>query len=229
MKYYWLITADQRPINWLLFLADPTRRPRERYRSLCCPSCGKVDEEKALHLGFDDDVRVSSRLDVFETDDGYLCVSVKARNVIEENGILGLEYYELPGAKFFIVWPTHRISAMPTIVEQRQVEVMDFDRIAGHPELIDTAKKMIQVDFAAGGMEFHNRCHTCGRYEYTRFWPTLKDMVPPKEPLLVIATDVPSEDSISQNTQLLASEVVVDIFRKSHLRGLDPYCLGEGG
>jgi hypothetical protein len=110
MKYYMLFAKDQRAQNWVLRFIDKKAdcvKFRAEYEGLRCTGCGKVDEFAALRQGVVPEVGIRSRFDFVESSDGVLCVSRRLREVLEENGIGGLEYIEMPGDEnYFAVLPT---------------------------------------------------------------------------------------------------------------------------
>ena len=222
MRYYWLASEDEPNVNWILFRADPKRRLRERYKSLACPACGRVDELEALRLGFDSDVRVRSRFDFFTTDDGYVCVNKRGRRIIEESGASGLQFLPLPRGQYFVPVPTHRVPVKRERIAVREEEQMDLEAVARDPRLIETAKTLVRVEIDSCGMEFHGKCDTCGRYCESTFWPRLGSMTLPEDVSLIITPDVLHEGGWSSETWLMASEQIVEALQRAGLRGLEP-------
>ena len=74
MKYFWLAPKDQRHNNWIIYRENRNLTLREGYRGLACAGCHKVDEEAAIQSGIDADVKIRSRSDILEPDDGFLAV-----------------------------------------------------------------------------------------------------------------------------------------------------------
>ena len=223
MNYSWLTVEDEPYVNWVIFRADPNRRLCERYKTLACSSCGRVDELEALSRGFDDATHIRSKFDCFTSDDGFKCVSKRGRNIIEESGATGLEFLSLPGGEYFVVVATHRIPVKRKVLETREEETLDLDAIARDPRLISSARKTVCIESDSCGMEFHGgKCGGCGRYFQTLYWPKLSSMTLPGDPSLIVTPDVLFENMWSSETWLLASDALVDKLQRAGLRGLDP-------
>ncbi|MCS7017373.1 MAG: hypothetical protein NZM42_14820 [Gemmatales bacterium] len=99
-SYYWLVPKDQRHNNWILYTdsleSGVVLRPR--YAGMECPRCRKLDETTAIKLkGIDPDVRIRAKTDYLITDDGFICVSRRAYEVIVDNEIGGWNVVPLPG------------------------------------------------------------------------------------------------------------------------------------
>jgi hypothetical protein len=104
MKYFRLIAEDENYSNWFFFDASkPRRQVRDLYQDFVCPSCNRVDEDKALSCGVSPDLRISSRHDYLVTNDWVYCVSVRLKNVLELYSIKGFEYLELPNTSSHLV------------------------------------------------------------------------------------------------------------------------------
>ena len=109
-SWHWLSPKDQRHNNYI-FWKDTTRREiRGTYKHLVCKGCRKIDENEALALGIEPDLKIRATSDLVQTIDGMICVTERFRVVLQENGIRGLSYIALPEGKYFLALPEHTIN-----------------------------------------------------------------------------------------------------------------------
>lgn len=104
-SWHWLSTKDQYYNNYIFWKDTTKREIRATYEHLVCNKCHKLDEEKALKLGIESDVKIRSRDDCVATSDGMICVTERFREVLKEHGVTGLSYIPLPDGKYYIVQP----------------------------------------------------------------------------------------------------------------------------
>ena len=201
--WYWLSSRDQRYNNWILYRDVPPVELRLRYRSFCCSSCGKVDEDAALQSGFDSDVVLKSRCDIFHSLDGILCFSEKARETVICNNIQGLEFLHLPQQNK----QKHQV-ALPTLISPvvREMAGFEYNGVSGQPSLND-----VKV--------FCSICHRPREGAYVG--PFLQSMQLPEDPLCVVSPSLSPADWRGKKYWLLVSEVVKEIFSREKLVGLE--------
>ena len=107
MNYYYFSPPDLRKHVWILFHYVGQRLElRPRYSSYACARCGKVDEYGALDSGIAEEVSVDVPRDMFVTDDGFVCVSNRAKEAMMQRGVTGLDFLQVPRAGFSIAVPT---------------------------------------------------------------------------------------------------------------------------
>jgi hypothetical protein len=98
MNYFWLAPKDQRLNNWILHVeSDDGVRLRDRYAGLACSRCRKLDELQALSLGIDADVRIRSRSNFLQTDDGFVCMSADLWQYLTDHALSGASGIAIPG------------------------------------------------------------------------------------------------------------------------------------
>ncbi len=105
MNCFWLIPEDQRFNNWILHHDSPDVGVslRERYASYACKKCKKVDEEAAIADGIDREVTIQSKSDFLTTDDGFICVSQRLKELLEDQSVQGVRYLSLPADDRYMV------------------------------------------------------------------------------------------------------------------------------
>jgi hypothetical protein len=104
-----------------LFREGETVELKERYASLQCSGCGKVDEEQALKRGIDIDVQIQSKSDYVLTNDGFIVFSAKLLDLLKKEAVHGFKTQALPGDKNYVVaWPT---CLVPTNSDKAGIEV----------------------------------------------------------------------------------------------------------
>lgn len=117
LKYYTLMTNDQRNMNYVFFQddEDDVLQVRPSYKHLQCLGCGKFDEDAALRLPIEADVRIRATTDFVGTADGLVCLSKRAQQVVTDSGIAGLEFIALPGgSRYAIAAPTCFVKTDPS-------------------------------------------------------------------------------------------------------------------
>jgi len=190
MRYYWLVPEDQRYNNWILhFETDEGVFLRPRYEGLQCPVCRKLDEIGAVQLrGIDPDVRIRSKSDFLESDDGFICVSRKFIEVVTKHGIGGISLVALPGDERYML-------------------------------AIPQSKAPVKIELC--GMEFRGKCPSCGRYKETLYWPRLRSVELPEDPMVIVCPEVFSEGYKVASYWFYASEKVVKILKSHRISGID--------
>jgi hypothetical protein len=111
MTFAWIFSDDNRHNNWIFSNETPNegRKLRNRYLHLACPQCGKIDELKALRLGIDDDVRIRSRFDYFDSSDNVIIASQPFKDLVEVMGNPDCEFIPLPGDSRYFICLVHTI------------------------------------------------------------------------------------------------------------------------
>lgn len=196
MKYYWLVPKDQRCNNFVFFREMPKRLMlRENYRPLQCSCCGKFDEDAALCLPIDRDVKIHAKSSFVGTNDGLICMSDALRQIIVSSGITGLDFLALPGDSRY--WIANPICLVAT----------------------DTGTAGFQYQGDPKG----NPCSCCGRWRGIHIRPMLASMTLPHDPKTIFAPDVWQERLRNRETLLMCSEVVMKILKDHKVSGLE-YC-----
>lgn len=113
-KWHWLQFDFPDPPVWVLhrdIIYDDWNEQelRERYHSLKCSGCRKIDEDAALRLGFDSDMRIESRRDCLQTFDGFVLISSRAERTIRDAGLSGVCFLPLPCGRYSIMQPVDRL------------------------------------------------------------------------------------------------------------------------
>ena len=95
---YGLWSVDDEASHWLFYCDDRQNRlvVRPEYRDLTCSGCGKVNESEALRRGVSTGFVVRSQKDWIGTAEGWVCVSQRFRDVVEQNDIGGLSFLTIP-------------------------------------------------------------------------------------------------------------------------------------
>jgi hypothetical protein len=112
MNYYELVPNDQVHNNWLLFKErkePPYVLVEPRYSDCVCPKCKKIDHDKAFAKGFEEPIRIRARGDLLVTSEGFICISEKAKQVIESFRFGGLTLKAIPNAGWWVVNVTCRV------------------------------------------------------------------------------------------------------------------------
>lgn len=105
-SYYWLVPKDQRHNNWILYndSLETGVILRPRYAGMQCSSCRKLDETAAIKFkGIDPDVRIHAKSDYLSTDDGFICISRKAYEIVVYHEIGGWNFIPLPGDHHYLI------------------------------------------------------------------------------------------------------------------------------
>jgi hypothetical protein len=202
INWFWLSTRDQAANNWILYDAGPPLELRPRYHRFCCPSCGKVDEDAALQSGFDEDVRLRSRCDIFRSSDGILCFSDRTRDIWHDHGIQGIKFLPLPRQNN----RKHEV-ALPNLISHvdRGKAGFQYNRFSGQPELDNEEV-------------FCSLCHRPKEGAYVG--PFLDSMTLPHDPLSVITPSISPENLRGKIYWVLVSHIVKDILVKSRTIGV---------
>lgn len=105
--YFLLTSRDQRQDNYVFFIEDRHGlHRRSRYDKYACTECGKINENRAIADGIDEDVLIQSHDDLVCSDDGLYLASARFALFLKEAGIAGIELIPLPGeSKYEIVNP----------------------------------------------------------------------------------------------------------------------------
>jgi len=122
LKYYTLIPKDPRNLSYVFFQddEDDVLQVRPSYKHLQCSCCGKFDEDAALRLPIEADVRVRATRDFVGTADGLICLSNRAQQVVTDSGIAGLEFIALPGGSRYAI-------AVPTCLVKTDLATAGFE------------------------------------------------------------------------------------------------------
>src|SRR5262245_16843926 len=100
MKPYLIIPEDFKKTDSVLFNIyppDPRLQLRETYRDLACPSCGRVDERKALKRGIEGGIDFPKKTpDLFPSCDDFYIVSQRMRDFLSKFGDARIDYYSFP-------------------------------------------------------------------------------------------------------------------------------------
>ncbi len=116
MKIFTCYSEDDTQEHWLLFEdVDGRLVVRKEYSDLACSSCGKIDEQAALKRGVSRSFRVRAKKDWIGTSDDYLCVTKRFRDLVENEGLCGLEFLEIPAE------PNHYVVNCINLVETDEV------------------------------------------------------------------------------------------------------------
>jgi len=112
--FYWLMPKDQRHNNWVLYSEDVGRTPavrlRDRYADLACTRCHKLDEDLALDRGIAEDVRIRSRSDFVVTSEGFVAVSARLQDVLEQRSVSAVRFLALPDVRYRLMRPVRRVA-----------------------------------------------------------------------------------------------------------------------
>lgn len=204
MKWFWLATRDQASNNWILY-KDSFLSLRPRYSRFCCPNCGKVNEDAALLLGFDEDVFLRSHCDIFHSSDGILCFSKRAKDVWQSNNVKGLRFLSLPKPNK----RGHEV-AVPTITVPVNRDKSGF-QWTDYPSETQPEPEDEEVF-----------CLLCRRPRKGAYvGPFLESMALPEDPLCVITPSLSPESLRGKVYWVLVSDVVKDIIQKSRLIGTE--------
>lgn len=116
--FHELAPADPQLDRYAFFTDDARGRrvARVMYAHLACPSCGKVDEDKALALGLDPAFVVSSKRDWVSTADDQICVSRRFADFVQSSGFGGLRFIETSGSEHLLAVCTRRVVSDPALV-----------------------------------------------------------------------------------------------------------------
>lgn len=114
MKYYELVPYDQVHNNWLMFTEQrepPYVTLKPRFSDCVCPKCKMIDHDKAFAKGFDEPLKIRAKGDLLGTSEGFVCISEKAKQVVESFGLGGITLKEIPNAGWWVVSVTCRVNA----------------------------------------------------------------------------------------------------------------------
>jgi len=109
MRFYLIDPKDHRYSNYIFYLLsdDDYLVLRESYRHLQCQVCKKIDEIAALQLPLEPDVQIQGRFDLNQTSDGMYHCNDRVKKIVEDNGISGIRFIELPGKEdCYVMVPT---------------------------------------------------------------------------------------------------------------------------
>jgi hypothetical protein len=120
MHYFSFATYDQAYNNWVMF--DP--RPespyavlKDRFKVFCCPLCKRFSHDEVFNAGFDNNVRIRAKGDIFTSDEGFHCVSSKLHSLIQDKGFQGLECKPICDGKWFVANEVYRVNADASVYE----------------------------------------------------------------------------------------------------------------
>lgn len=193
MKYYWLMPADQRRNNFILFHEASRGRPvtlREPYVSLRCPKCHKFDEEAAMRIGLPSGIEIRARTDIVSCDYGLIAASDRLRGILAEKSIGGVDFVALPDDENYAIMI---------------------------PDLV------VETELATCGLEQHRICPACGRARETTLFPMLESMQLPVEESVIFSSSVRFENVHTRSFTFLAGQTVVDVFKQHQITGVDYY------
>lgn len=200
MIFYELVLPDlpARIEAWLFYerSTEAPRRPevRTEYRDLVCRKCGRFDELAALDRGLSKGVKVPPiRRDAIPTNDGFVLVSTRAREVLLSVPGLTVRFFEIPSSNYFVIYPDRLFVAPPNARLYTPIEPPqpgDAFQVRGRP------------------------CRKCGRIRAMTFWLHWFDV--PEDVVLVGA-------QIECRTPAwicwIASQAVVDAIKANRLTG----------
>jgi hypothetical protein len=184
---------------WLLRQREPAPNGppeiRPEYRDLMCGKCKRPDELACLERGISPDFRPPVlTTDAFTTDDRFLVLSARAREVLLSVRGLTARFYEVPSSDWFVVYPERRFCApcdarLYTPIEPPQPG--DAFQVRGKP------------------------CRKCGRIQAMTFW--LHWFRVPDDVVLAGAMVEVGHPGVSVNW--IASQDVVDAIKSSQMAG----------
>jgi hypothetical protein len=113
MRRYLFSPDDQDWNNWLLFVEkdDEPLQVKPKYRTLVCPECLQYDRDKVFRRGFDSELRIRARGDIFQTADGFYCVNERLRGIFQKHRIQGMKLKKLGKGGWYVVSLTLRVNA----------------------------------------------------------------------------------------------------------------------
>lgn len=121
MNHYEFFSCDQRWDNWLVYAyhdTDPPLRVRERYENLTCAHCFCFDHDAAYARGFEPNYRVRAAGDLFQSDDGFLCVNNKVLKLLKTHRVGGFRTKPLGNGRWHVLKITKRVSCDKTSYER---------------------------------------------------------------------------------------------------------------
>lgn len=193
MKYYWLMPADQRHNNFILFHEASEERPvtlREPYVSLRCPKCNKFDEVAAMRIGLAEGIEIRARTEIVSCDYGLIAAGRRLRELLEEKGISGVEFVRLPSDENYAIMI---------------------------PDLI------VETEPATCGLERHCVCHECGRARETTLFPMLESMQLPEDESVIFSSSAWFENVFTRSFLFLAGQPVIDVLKQHRITGVEYY------
>jgi len=114
MNYYQFFPHDQVRNNWLMFTElkePPYVFLKPRFSSCVCPKCKKLDHDKAFAEGFNETLKIRAKGDLFGTSEGFVCISDRAKQVIESCRFGGIALKPIQNAGWWVVNVTRRVDA----------------------------------------------------------------------------------------------------------------------
>lgn len=95
MNYHWCHCADTR--NNILVthrMVGGRLSVAAEYKDIACPKCLKVDEDAAIGRGIVP-FEFRTSFDYVASSDGFLCVSTRVKQAIEQSHFVGLEFHKV--------------------------------------------------------------------------------------------------------------------------------------
>lgn len=213
---YFKILARNDSTDFVLFRLDRKSGRlvfHGQFADLACVSCGKLCEYTALRRGIPPQFRLKCNADFAITGDHIYCVSLKFRKIITDHGIKGLDFLPIPKQPGrFIVIPT---VIAPTDMKISREAGMKFN--TKFPESEPLRSILLELH----GPNYFRQCPLCGRYRETALWPPLEAIQIPSDPLIFFEPSIKLEGWGVKMTNLMCSEAVVDILKRSQITGAE--------
>jgi hypothetical protein len=118
MKLFHFWEADQKNVHWLIHQTKSTgigAEAKQRYQALVCPSCGKFSHDEAFRVGFDDEIKVRVRGDIFRSDDGFLCVNQRFRDLLLDDNCSGVAFKPVGQSGWSVLNVSLRVDVTPDV------------------------------------------------------------------------------------------------------------------
>ena len=220
MNYFWISSKDSRKPTFILIRHDGSLRTR--YQSLRCEGCGKFNEYRAIReQGIEPDITINAASDIFESADGLLCIGPKALCLLETESIRGLEYIAIQSSEYVIGIPTSVVAVRSEFVGLHAREEVDWEAVARTGNWNNKPVRTTIVETNSCGMEFHDRCKTCGRFRYSLYWPMLKTLEIPADERCLFTPELFFERERMRETFLFTSETVRNLMINAGLTGAE--------
>ena len=148
MKLFAMLAQEQRAINYVL----DRKAIQQADFSVYCPSCEDTDTLEAVDRNMfmpDAQVKVRASTDIFETNDHLLCLSEKAKNLLQQM-VESVRYVKLPNDPYWVVMPDFVIELDVDRVDPKWFSRIDHGcdclRIAGAYRAVHEALEIGEED-----------------------------------------------------------------------------------
>lgn len=144
MRLYTFWPQDQPHFNWLIHTQDRERHfPDPPYRRMVCRKCGKFSYDEVFSFGFNEiDPLIRVRGDIFASDEGFLCINGRFKDLIETERFPGLALKPAGNSGWFVLNVTARFEVRSDVFQVARGPCPDCGR---NRETLGTVRHLGQL------------------------------------------------------------------------------------